>query len=63
MMWHVRLRHLGECVLQSLVKQGLLKGAKIGKVELCEYWIVGKQTKVKFDSFVDQTKESWTIYT
>jgi hypothetical protein len=30
-LWHMHLRHEGEKALQELVKQGLLKGVKMGK--------------------------------
>ena len=55
-LWHKRLGHLGEKTLQGLIKQGCLKGAKIGKMEFYEHYILGKQTKVKFGSTVNQMK-------
>ncbi|GMP98311.1 hypothetical protein CsSME_00046255 [Camellia sinensis var. sinensis] len=45
-LWHMRLGHVGEKALQGLVKQGLLKGAKIGKLEFCEHCVLGKQTRI-----------------
>ena len=51
-LWHMRLEHAGENALQSLVKQGLLKGAKACKLEFCEHCVLGKQTRVKFDTVV-----------
>ena len=50
--WHMRLRHASENAMQSLVKQGLLKGAKTYKLEFCEHCVLGKQTRVKFDTAV-----------
>lgn len=45
-----KIRHAREDALQSLVKQGLLKEAKIGKPEFCEYCVIGKHIRVKFDN-------------
>ena len=55
-LWHMRLGHASENALQSLVKQGLLKGAKTFKLEFCEHCVLRKQTSVKFDTAVHQTK-------
>ncbi|KAM1482515.1 hypothetical protein TB1_033995 [Malus domestica] len=55
-LWHMRLGHVGEKTLQGLIKQGCLKGAKIGKIEFCEHCVLGKQTKVIFYLTVNQTK-------
>ncbi|KAI5322996.1 hypothetical protein L3X38_032068 [Prunus dulcis] len=55
-LWHMRLGHVGNKALQGLIKQGVLKGAKSGKVEFCEHCILGKQTKVKFDTTIHQTE-------
>jgi transposase InsO family protein len=38
------------------VKQGLLKGAKTCKLDLCEHCVLGKQTRVKFGTAIHQTK-------
>ena len=51
-LWYMRLGHASENALQSLVKQGLLKGAKTCKLEFCEHCVLGKQTRVKFDTAV-----------
>lgn len=55
-LWHMRLGHAGEKALQGLVKQGLLKGAKTCKLDLCEHCVLGKQTRVKFGTAIHQTK-------
>lgn len=55
-LWHMRLGHVGEKALQGLVKQGLLKGAKTGKLEFCEHSVLGKQTKIKFGTAIHCTK-------
>ena len=55
-LWHMRLGHVGEKALQNLVKQGLLKGAKSGKLDFCEHCVLGKQTRVKFGTAIHSTK-------
>jgi hypothetical protein len=54
-LWHMRLEHAGEKALQGLVKQGLLKGDKTGKVGFSEHCVLGKQTRVKFVGFIVPT--------
>ena len=49
-LWHMRLGHTNEKSLQTLMKQDLLKGANSCKLEFCEHCVLGKQTRVKFDS-------------
>ena len=53
-LWHMLLGHAGENALQSLVKQGLLKGSKTCKLEFCEHCVLGKQIRVKFDTAIHQ---------
>ncbi|MBZ2164386.1 GAG-pre-integrase domain-containing protein, partial [Alteromonas stellipolaris] len=55
-LWHMRLGHTGEKFLQTLAKQGLLKGEKTCKMEFCEHCVLGKKTKVKFGTAIKQTK-------
>ncbi|GMP84677.1 hypothetical protein CsSME_00038115 [Camellia sinensis var. sinensis] len=55
-LWHMRLGHVGEKALQGLVKQGLLKGAKTGKLEFCEHCVLGKQTRIMFGTAIHRTK-------
>ena len=50
-LWHMSLEHAGEKALQ-----GLLKGAKICKLDLFEHCVLGKQTRVKFSTVIHQTK-------
>ena len=57
-LWHMHLWHASENALQSLVKQGLLKGTKTYKLEFCEHCVLGKQTRVKFDTAVHKTKST-----
>ena len=56
-LWHMRLGHTGEKTLQTLVNQGLLKGANSCKLEFCENYVLGKQTRVKFGSAIHDIKE------
>ncbi|KAI4332242.1 hypothetical protein L6164_017166 [Bauhinia variegata] len=55
-LWHMRLGHAGEKSLQTLAKQGLLKGAKNCKMDFCEQCVLGKQTRVKFANAIHNTK-------
>ncbi|KAF5475608.1 hypothetical protein F2P56_007400, partial [Juglans regia] len=55
-LWHIRMGHAGEKALQTLVKQGLLKGAKTGKLSFCENYVLGKQTRIKFGTAVHSTQ-------
>ncbi|KAI4351350.1 hypothetical protein L6164_005724 [Bauhinia variegata] len=65
-LWHMRLGHAGEKSLQTLAKQGLLKGAKTCKMDFCEQCVLGKQTRVKFATAIHNTKgktplEVWSV--
>ena len=42
----MRLGHAGEKSLQTLARQGVLKGVGTCKLEFCEHCIIGKKTKV-----------------
>ena len=55
-LWHMRLGHAGEKSLQTLARQGVLKGARTCKLEFCEHCIIGKKTKVKFGTTTHCTK-------
>ena len=55
-LWHMRLGHVGEKVLQSLVKQGILKDAKTRNVGFYEHCVLGKHTKVKFGTTIYRTE-------
>ena len=55
-LWHMRLGHAGEKSLQTLVMQGLLKGAKTCKLDFCEQCVMGKQTRVKFGTIIHNTE-------
>ena len=55
-LWHMRLGHVGNKAMQGLIKQGVLKGAKSGKIDFCEHCVLGKQTKVKFGTAIHQAE-------
>ena len=55
-LWHMRLGHAGEKYLQTLAKQGLLKGAKTCKLDFCEQCVLGKQKRVKFGTAIHNTE-------
>jgi len=42
--------------LQVLTMQGLLTGAKTYNLESCEHCVLGKKTKVKFDTVIYRTE-------
>ena len=48
--------HVSEKALQTLAKQGLLKGTNSYKLEFCEHCVLGKQTRVKFGPAIHDTK-------
>ena len=52
----MRLGHAGEKALQILVKQGLLKGVRTGKLDFCEHCVLGKQKRVSFGTALHNTK-------
>ncbi|KAH9782773.1 retrovirus-related pol polyprotein from transposon TNT 1-94-like protein [Citrus sinensis] len=56
-LWHVRLGHVGEKSLQTLMRHGLLKGTKTCKLNFCEHCVVGKKTRVKFGTANHDTRE------
>ncbi|KAF5957610.1 hypothetical protein HYC85_004835 [Camellia sinensis] len=56
-LWYMRLAHVGEKALQGLIEKNLLKGAKTGKLEFCKYYVLGKQTRIRFGTAIHRTKE------
>ena len=52
----MRLGHAEEKALQSLTKQGLLKGAKTCKLLFCEFRVLEKQTRIKFGTAIHRTQ-------
>lgn len=55
-LWHMRLGHAGEKSLNLFIKQGLLKGVRSCKLDLCEHCISGKKTRVKFGTTIHNTQ-------
>ena len=41
-LWHMQLEHGGEKALQTLIKQGVLKGTKTGKIDFSEHCVLRK---------------------
>ena len=41
-LWHMRLEHVGEKALQTLVNRVVLKSARTGKIDFCEHCVFGK---------------------
>ena len=50
----MQLGHTSEKALQTWIRQGILKGAKTGKIKFYEHCVLGKQTRVKFGNTIHQ---------
>ena len=48
-LWHHRLGHISERGMEDLHQRKLLKGLKSCKLDLCKYFVLGKQCKVSFN--------------
>jgi len=57
-LWHMRLGHMSERGLHVLSKKDLLCGQKIGKLDLYEHCIFGKQHRVSFSTDVHRTTDT-----
>jgi len=55
-LWHLRLGHLNEHKMTELHKRGLLKGVQSCKLDLCDYYVLRKQTRVLFKVAEHTTK-------
>ena len=55
-LYHMRLGHTDERSLQALAKKNLLQGAKTCKLKFCEHCVIGKKTKMKFDTAIHCTE-------
>lgn len=55
--------HTSEKALQTLIKQGLLKGADCCKLEFCEHCILGKYMRLKFGSTNSRYKKDSVVFT
>jgi len=47
-LWHMRLGHMSERGLQVLHKKSALPGIKYFKLDLCKFFIMGRQHRVVF---------------
>lgn len=56
-LWHMRLGHVSEKGLLELAKRNLLCGDKVQGLELCEYCVLGKSKRVKFNQARHTTKQ------
>ncbi|KAG8485659.1 hypothetical protein CXB51_018846 [Gossypium anomalum] len=55
-LWHMRLGHISENGMVELSKRGLLNGQGICKLNFCEYFVFGKQKRVRFTRRIHNTK-------
>ena len=55
-LWHKRLGHVSERGLIELGKQGLLGTERVEKLSICEYCMLGKACRVKFNVGQQRTK-------
>ncbi|GKV28505.1 hypothetical protein SLEP1_g37549 [Rubroshorea leprosula] len=63
-LWHMRLGHMSERGMMELSKRGLLCGQKIGKLDLCEHYVYGKQCGVVYMlTFIDDYSRKVWVYT
>ncbi|KAH9750946.1 Integrase catalytic domain-containing protein [Citrus sinensis] len=57
MMWHLRMGHMSERGLRELQKQGVFGNDQIGALGFCEDCILGKSSKLRFETATYTTKE------
>jgi len=55
-LWHMQLGHMSDKGMAISSKRGLLCGQGTGKMEFCEYCVLGKQKGVYFDTGIHKTK-------
>ncbi|KAH9684927.1 hypothetical protein KPL70_013734 [Citrus sinensis] len=56
-LWHLRLGHISEKGLKELEKKGAFGKDQLNSLGLCEDCILGKASKIKFESAIHTTKE------
>ncbi|KAH9767170.1 hypothetical protein KPL71_011175 [Citrus sinensis] len=56
-LWHLRLGHMSERGLKELKKKGVFGSDKLSSLGFCEDCILGKASRLKFESAVHSTKE------
>ena len=57
MLWHLRMRHISEKGLRELQKQGVFEDDHIGALGFCEDCIIGKSSRLRFETAAHTTKE------
>ncbi|KAH9658397.1 hypothetical protein KPL70_023479 [Citrus sinensis] len=57
MLWHLRMGHMSERGLRELQKQGVFGGDQIGALGFCEDCILGKFSRLRFETAVHTTKD------
>ncbi|GMI69734.1 hypothetical protein HRI_000642700 [Hibiscus trionum] len=55
-LWHMRLGHLSERGMVELHERNLLHGVKSCKLDFCEFYVLGKQTKISFTTRKHKTE-------
>jgi len=55
-LWHMRLGHLSERGMTELHKRNLLHGVKTCKLDFCNFFVLGKQTRVSLMTGKHTTK-------
>ncbi|KAH9685121.1 Integrase catalytic domain-containing protein [Citrus sinensis] len=56
-LWHLRLGHMSERGLKEFQKNGVFGSDKLSSLGFCEDCILGKASRLKFESAVHSTKE------
>ncbi|KAH9754460.1 hypothetical protein KPL71_015451 [Citrus sinensis] len=56
-LWHLRLGHMSEKGLKELEKKGVFGKDQLNSLGFCEDCILGKASRIKFESAVHTTKE------
>jgi len=54
--WHMRFRYMSEWGLQALHNKDALPGIKYCKLDLCKFYIMGRQHSVAFSTSQYKTK-------
>jgi hypothetical protein len=55
-LWHMQLGHMSERGMLELHKRNLLKGVKTYKLDLCKFYVLGKQNRVQFKTATHKTE-------
>ncbi|KAH9750881.1 Integrase catalytic domain-containing protein [Citrus sinensis] len=57
MLWHLRMGHMSERDMRELQKQGVFGKDHIGALGFCEDFILGKSSRLRFETAAHTTKE------